>query len=271
MTHSSAESLARALRLDVLKMIHQGKSSHIGSVFSMAEILAVLYHDVLRFRPDEPDWKDRDRVILSKGHAGAGIYAVLAECGFFPKEKLMSHCANGSLLSGHVSHKDLPGVELSTGSLGHGLPVGAGMSYALKQDGNPGKVFVILGDGECEEGTTWESAMFASHHRLNNLTVIVDRNRQQGLGASDQITALEPLSEKWKAFNWCVKKVDGHSCAELLAVFRTQTGDAPLCIIAETVKGKGVSYMENALEWHYRSPQDALYEQALAELEGGLE
>ena len=271
MTYSSAESLAKALRLDVLKMIHQGKSSHIGAVFSMMEILAVLYHDVLRFRPEEPGWKDRDRVILSKGHAGAGIYAVLAEYGFFPKEMLMTHCANGSLLSGHVSHKNLPGVEFSTGSLGHGLPVGVGMSYAMKQDGCSGKVYVILGDGECEEGTTWESAMFAARHRLDNLTVIVDRNRQQGLGRCDEILALEPLNEKWKAFNWNVKQVNGHSCPELLSAFRTPRGEAPLCIIAKTVKGKGVNYMENSLEWHYRSPQGALYEQALAELEGKQE
>ena len=266
---AETEKFARKLRLDVLKMINFGRSSHIGAVFSTADILAVLYKSVLRYRSAEPAWPERDRFILSKGHAGAGIYAALAEAVFFPLEWLDSYCADGSLLSGHVAHKGVPGVELSTGSLGHGLPVGAGMGYSLKLDGNPGRVFVLLGDGECAEGTTWETALFAAHHRLSNLNVIVDHNRMQGLGFCKDILEVSPLADKWAAFGWEVFEVDGHSHAELHEVFARPATDRPRCIVANTVKGKGVSYMENNLAWHYRTPLEENFDQAMRELGEG--
>ncbi len=264
-----SQALARAVRMDVLKMIHQGRSSHIGAVFSMADILAVLYRDILHFQPENPQWDLRDRVILSKGHAGAGIYAVLAECGFFPVESLWTHCADGSCFSGHVSHKGVPGVELSTGSLGHGLPVGAGIAYGLRQDGNPARVYVIVGDGECNEGSTWETALFAAQHHLNNLTVVVDRNRMQGLGDTEELLALEPFADKWRAFNWHVVQVDGHDHDALRAAF-AEKSDRPHCILADTVKGKGVSFMENELKWHYSPPNDEEFNRAMAELQEGV-
>ena len=268
MRYENSEELAKALRLDILQMIHQGKSSHIGSAFSAADIFAVLYHDILHYHPEDPAWPERDRVILSKGHAGAVVYAVLAECGFFPKEQLMTHCADGGNLSGHVSHKGVPGVEFSTGSLGHGLPVGAGIAFALKKQNNPARVYVILGDGECLEGTTWETALFASHHHLNNLTVIIDRNRMQGLGCTEDITALEPLEDKWLAMGWHTMRLNGHSHNDLRNAFLEEK-QQPCCIIADTVKGRGVSFMENQLEWHYKPPTGVLFEQALQELSGG--
>ena len=267
MKYSTSEELAKFLRLDILKMINQGRSSHIGAAFSAADILAVLYHDILRYRPEESDWAERDRVILSKGHAGAVVYAVLAECGFFPVEQLMTHCADGGKLSGHVSHKGVPGVEFSTGSLGHGLPVGAGMAFALKKQNNPARVYCICGDGECQEGTTWETALFAAQHNLDNLTVIIDRNRMQGLGDTEEISGLEPLADKWIAMNWHTIRIDGHAHQTLREAF-SQKSSKPCCIIADTIKGKGVSFMENQLEWHYKPPVDALFDRALRELSG---
>lgn len=267
MKYADSEELAKHLRLDILKMINQGKSSHIGAAFSAADIMAVLYHDILRYRPELPDWKDRDRVILSKGHAGAVVYAVLAECGFFPVEQLITHCADGGKLSGHVSHKGVPGVEFSTGSLGHGLPVGAGMAWALKKQNNSGRVYVICGDGECQEGTTWETAMFAAQHKLDNLTIIIDRNRMQGLGDTEGIVGLEPLTDKWIAMRWNTLRINGHSHQELKDAFM-QKSCAPSCIIADTIKGYGVSFMENQLKWHYTPPVGEQFEQALRELSG---
>ncbi len=267
---TATERLARKIRRHAVQMTHLGRSSHVGAVLSIADILAVLYGKVLRVRPNNPKWEGRDRFILSKGHAGAGVYAVLAECGFFPRSWLKTHYQNGSLLSGHVSHKGIPGVEFSTGSLGHGLSVGAGIAYGAKMDDQDYRTFVLLSDGECDEGSTWEAALFAAHHRLENLVAIVDYNKIQSLAPVKETLDLEPFEDKWRAFGWEVATVDGHDHKQLVEVFKAlPLGKAgkPNCILAHTVKGKGVSFMENTVLWHYRTPQGDEYERALKELE----
>jgi len=251
-----------------LRMTSRGGSAHIGSVFSMADILATLYGGFLRLDSSDPAAPDRDRFILSKGHAGAGVYAALAEAGFFPISKLDTHYQNGSDLSGHVSHVNVPGVELSTGSLGHGLPVGAGMAYGAKLDGRHHRVVVLLSDGECDEGSVWEAALFAAHHQLANLLAIVDYNKIQSLKPVSETLGLEPFADKWKAFGWSVTEVDGHDPAALMQAFRSvpKATDAPTCIIAHTVKGKGVSFMEHSVLWHYRTAREEEFNAALREL-----
>ena len=262
--------LARRLRLHALRMTSRGGSSHIGAVLSMADILAVLYGSVLRVDPLNPSWPGRDRFILSKGHAGAGVYAALAERGFFPLALLDRHYQDGSDLSGHVSHVRIPGVELSTGSLGHGLPVGAGMAYAAKLDNAAHRVVVMLSDGECDEGSNWEAILFAGHHRLDRLLVVVDYNKIQSLGPVADTLGLEPFADKWRAFGWAVEEVDGHDHVALHRVLgRDRTGAGqPACIIAHTVKGKGVSFMEHSVLWHYRTARGE--ELAAAERELGV-
>jgi len=263
-------ALALRIRRHAVQMTHLGKSSHLGAVLSMADIVAVLYGAVLAKRPDQPKWPDRDRFVLSKGHAGAGVYAALAETGFFPVERLRGHCANGSALCGHLSHIDVPGTEFSTGSLGHGLPVATGMALAAKRDGKNHRVFVLLSDGECDEGSNWEAILFAAHHRLSNLVAIIDYNKIQSLASVAETLALEPLAGKLKCFGWKVAEVDGHRHDQLTSALsiQPQGGDQPTCVIAHTTKGKGVSFMENTVLWHYRSPQGEEYLRALNELEG---
>jgi len=265
----NTRQLALKIRKHAVLMTNRGKSSHVASVLSMADILAVLYGQVLQKRPKEPSWSERDRFILSKGHAGAGVYAALAETSYFPVDWLQCHCGQGSRLCGHVSHLGIPGVELSTGSLGHGLSVGAGMAYAAKVDQKNFRVFVLLSDGECDEGSNWEAILFAAHHRLANLIAIVDYNKIQSLGPVSETLALEPFAAKWQSFGWQVKEVDGHDHGQLAASLDIQSeiGSAPTCVIAHTVKGKGVSFMENTVLWHYRSPQGEEFEAALTELE----
>lgn len=266
---TSSLDLARRIRVHALHMTSRGGSSHIGSVFSSADILAVLYGGVLRVDPAWPAWPERDRFILSKGHAGAGVYAVLAERGFFPVERLAEHYQDGSVLSGHVSHKGVPGVELSTGSLGHGLPVGAGMAYGAQLDGRTHRVVVLLSDGECDEGSTWEAILFAAHHRLARLVAIVDYNKIQSLDSVERTLALEPFAEKWRSFGWRVLESDGHDHASLRAALTTppDADGRPTVVLAHTVKGKGVSFMEHQVLWHYRSAQGEELEAALRELE----
>ena len=260
--------LARQIRLDVLRMTSRSGASHVGSAFSVADILAVLYGlPVLRFRPQEPRWKERDRFILSKGHAGAAVYAVLARSGFFPIEKLDTHYQDGSDLSGHVSHKNMPGIELSTGSLGHGLGVGAGMALTLRQAPGSPRAFVVVSDGECDEGSTWEAAMFAAHHGLENLIAIVDYNKMQSLGTVADTLALEPFADKWAAFNWEVIEADGHDHAGLSEALQRKPAGRPRVVIAHTTKGKGVSFMEGSVLWHYRAARGEEFESALRELE----
>jgi transketolase len=219
----------------------------------------------MQYRSSEPKWVNRDRFILSKGHAGAGVYAILAECGFFDIVELNKHYQDGSIFSGHVSHKGVPGVELSTGSLGHGLPVASGMALAAKIDKKTHKVFVVMSDGELDEGSNWEAFMFAAHHGLNNLTAVIDRNKLQSMKTTEETLSLEPLRDKLIAFGWNVIEVDGHNHNELFSAIDSDT-KKPKVIIANTIKGKGVSFMENEISWHYRTPSGELFDQAMKDL-----
>ncbi len=257
--------LALRLRRHVLRMCNLGGSSHVGSCLSIADITAVLYGTVLQHDPARPDWRDRDRFILSKGHAAACIYAVLAERGFFPTATLDDYYRNGSRLSGHVSASGVPGVEFSTGSLGHGLGVGAGMAFQLRRLGGQQRTFVLLGDGECDEGSVWEAALFAAHHKLGRLCAIVDYNKLQSLGPVADTIVLEPFDAKWASFGWRVLHVNGHDHDALHGALAQASGanDPPLCIIAHTIKGAGVPFMENQVLWHYRVPRGAEYDAAL--------
>lgn len=261
--------LARRVRMHVLKMTSRGGSSHVAAAFSMADLMAVLYGGALHVNPEQPKLSTRDRFILSKGHAGAAVYATLAETGFFPVEKLETHYQDGSDLSGHVSHKGIPGVELSTGSLGHGLSVGAGMALGARLDGHPHRVFVLLSDGECDEGSNWEAILFAAHHKLSNLVAIIDYNKIQSLGRVSDTLALEPFVDKWQSFGWGVSEVDGHDHDALRSTFDRLPfeADRPSVVIAHTTKGKGVSFMEDTVLWHYRTARGAEFDAALAELE----
>lgn len=259
---------ANRIRVHALRMTSLGGASHVGAIFSCADILATLYGGVLNVDPCYPRDSKRDRFILSKGHAGAGLYAALAERGFFPVEKLLTHYSDGSDLCGHASH-GLPGVDASTGSLGHGLPIATGMAYAGKLKGGTHRVFCLQSDGECDEGSTWEAVLFAAHHGLSNLVAIVDYNRIQGIAPTAEVLNLEPLAEKWRSFGWAVHEIDGHDHAGLVRTLSEVpfASDKPSCLIAHTVKGKGVSFMENTVLWHYRIPRGDEFESALAELE----
>ena len=265
----TSEQLAWKIRRHGIEMTHLSHGSHIASVLSVADIIAVLYNDILNVDPKNPAMPSRDRFIMSKGHAGAAVYAALAEKGFFDVEELKTHYADGSRLSGHVSHKGIPGVEFSTGSLGHGLSVGTGMAMAAKLDNKDHKVFVVCGDGECDEGSMWEAALFANHFELNNLIAIIDHNQMQSLDFCENTIKLEPLSDKWKAFGWNVYEIDGHNHDELKKALNSarESKDKPSVIIANTVKGKGVSFMELDILWHYRFPHEGEeYDNAVKEL-----
>lgn len=262
-------ALANRIRQHAVRMTSLGSSSHVGSVLSIADILAVLYGKVLNVRASEPRWPGRDRFILSKGHAGAGVYAALAESGFFPVEELQSHYQDGSRLSGHVSHKGIPGVELSTGSLGHGLSVAAGMALNAKLLGASHRVFTLMSDGECDEGSNWEAILFAGHHKLSQLVAIIDYNKLQSIKSTTETLNLEPFVDKWKSFGWDVCEVDGHDCEALQSVLSgNSTAERPLCVVAHTTKGKGVSFMENNVLWHYKSPKGDEFLAAMQELGG---
>ncbi len=267
MNMSSAE-LSRQIRKNVLHMVHKANASHVGSCFSIADIVAVLYSECLNFQAREPTWPNRDRFILSKGHSGAAIYAVLALKGFISLEELETYGKDGSGLMAHISHK-IPGVEFSTGSLGHGLPFATGKALVAKKQGANWKVFALLSDGEMDEGSNWEALMFAAHHSLDNLVAIIDYNKLQSLTTIEKTLGLEPLAEKLRAFGWSVREVDGHDHVQLSEALGSVPWVAgkPSVVIAHTVKGKGVSFMENKVEWHYRSPSSEQLAQALAELE----
>ncbi len=271
MSYEKSRNLAYQIRLHGLEMTNRGGTSHIGSIFSMADLIAVLYADVLHYDPKHPKMPNRDRFVLSKGHAGAGVYAALAECGFFPVNDLEKHCQNGSGLSGHVSHKGVPGVEISTGSLGQGLPMAMGMAVAAKLNGWKHRVYCVIGDGECDEGAVWETALIAAQYRLDNFIVTIDFNKIQSLAPVDETIRLEPLDQKWASFGWRVIRVDGHDHAALHRAYEdAQTamgGGMPVVVIADTVKGKGVSFMENDVLWHYRTARGEEYDAALKELE----
>lgn len=268
----TSEQLAWKIRRHGVEMTHLSGGSHIGAIMSVADIVAVLYTDIMHFNPNDAKWEERDRFILSKGHAGASIYAALAESGFFDIEELKTHYQNGSRLSGHVSHH-LPGVDFSTGSLGHGLSAAAGMAYAAKKDGEKHKVYVVLGDGECNEGSIWEAALFANHFRLNNLVAIVDHNHMQSMDFNENTIELDNLGDKWKSFGWNVIEIDGNNHDELQKAFNEAAihfeseEHKPTVIIANTIKGFGVSFMQNDILWHYRFPHDGWeYDCAVNEL-----
>ena len=261
------KKLANNIRLHAINMTSSGGSSHVGSILSIADILAVLYGSILNYKSNSPGWEGRDRFILSKGHAGAGVYAALAESGFMSTDMLKTHYQDGSDLSGHVSHKGIPGVEFSTGSLGHGLPVATGMALAAKINNKSHNVYVLMSDGECDEGSNWEAALFAPHHKLDNLVVIIDRNKLQSIHSTEDTLGLEPFVDKWQAFGWNVIEVDGHNHEQLLSACGSKVVGKPLCIVANTIKGKGISFMENQVLWHYRSPQGEEYDAAINELE----
>lgn len=269
----TSEQLAWRIRRHGVEMTHLSGGSHIGSIMSVADIVAVLYADVMKYKPEEPKWSGHDRFILSKGHAGAAIYAALAEKGFFQVEELKTHYENGSRLSGHVSHH-LPGVDFSTGSLGHGLSAAVGMAYAAKKNGNSDhKVYVVLGDGECDEGSVWEAALFANHFRLNNLVAIVDHNHMQSLDFQENTLEIEDFGDKWRAFGWNVIEINGNDHNELKAAFTKAEQNSkdvthkPTIVIANTIKGYGISFMQNDILWHYRFPHDGWeYDMAVSEL-----
>ncbi len=254
----SCTLFARAVRRHCLRMVHTAGLGHIGGDLSAADILAVLFSAVLRGDPRNPSWPDRDRFILSKGHCSAALYASLAEVGFFPRERLADYMQPLSPLNGHPDRNKVPGVEANTGPLGHGLPIGVGAAKAAKIQGAHWRTFVLTGDGELQEGSNWEAAMAAAHFRLDNLTVIIDRNRLQQGDGTERTIALEPLAERWRAFGWSVAEVDGHNHAALLNALSGVPfeADRPICVIAHTRKGRGISFMEDRVEWHHRVPTD---------------
>lgn len=259
--------LAKKLRIHAIEMAHCSHESHVAAALSMCDIVAVLYNDILRKFPNNPESEERDRFILSKGHACSAVYAALAETGFFPIEELKQQCQDGARLSGHITYKNVPGVELSTGSLGHGCCVASGMALNGKLKNKKYRVYALVGDGECDEGSVWEMALFAHQYKLGNLCIIVDHNKMQAMGHCTEVADHINLAKKWECFGWNVVEVDGHNHEQLKEAFAKMSTDLPTCIIAHTVKGKGVSFMEDNLLWHYRDPQNEFYENALKELE----
>jgi transketolase len=259
--------LAKNIRLHVLNMVHRAQASHVGSCFSIADILAVLYGSVLNIRPSDSGWVSRDRFILSKGHSAAAVYAALALRGFISEKELENYGKSGSLLMTHISHK-INGVEFSTGSLGHGLPFATGKAIAAKNERKSWKTFALLSDGELDEGSNWEALMFAAHHKLDNLVVIIDYNKLQSLTTVADTLGLEPLANKLQAFGWSVKEVDGHNVADIEGILMATpwVSEKPSVLIAHTIKGKGVSFMENKVEWHYKSPNAEQLAQAIEEV-----
>jgi transketolase len=263
--HRSTEDLARHIRADALRMVHRAKAAHIGSALSLADILAVLYGDVMRVDPRRPQWDERDRFILSKGHACVAVYATLAACGFIEPKELETYGQDHSRLMHHVSHK-VPGVEFSTGALGHGLPFGVGKALAAQRLGRGWKTFVVLSDGELDEGSNWEALMFAAHHRLSNLVAIIDYNKLQSLAPVSQTLALEPLADKLKAFGCEVQEVDGHQHGQLKEALRAPATSQPRVVLAHTTKGQGVDFMRDKVQWHYKTPDADQLKSALAQL-----
>jgi transketolase len=258
-------------RTETIRLIAIAKSGHYGSVFSAAEIFAVLYYHVLRYDPKRPDWPDRDRFILSKGHAAVGLYPLLADVGFFDPALLNTYTRLGSPFGDHPDMRKIPGIDFSSGSLGHGLSVGVGMALAARVSGRDYRVYILLGDGELDEGQVWEAAMSAAHYQLGNLVAIVDRNRVSVDGPTAEVMNVEPLPDKWSAFGWQVHEVDGHDLDALLDRFAALPDPAsaqPTVLIAHTVAGRPVSFMEHRFEWHlgFLAPDDQA--RALAELEG---
>jgi transketolase len=263
---ATLRALSSSIRLADLDMVSRARLGHIGGDFSVVDILVTLYWAVLSIDPRQPHAPDRDRFILSKGHCAGALYATLAHCGFFPMPALQTFAQPMSPLNGHPNRVKVPGVETNTGPLGHGFPVAVGCALAAKLQGSSSRTFVVLGDGELQEGSNWEAAMTASHYGLSSLTAVVDRNRLQQGAPTEETKQLEPLADKWTSFGWEVREVDGHDHAALLQAFRADRGERPVCVIAHTTKGKGVSFMEGRVEWHHKVPNQDQVEIAREEL-----
>jgi transketolase len=259
--------IIKGMRRDVIDMVYAAGSGHPGGSFSEMDILAALYFLVMRHDPNNPAWPDRDRFILSKGHACPGLYAVLARCGYFPREWLPTFRSIGSKLQGHA-HTMTPGVEMNSGSLGQGLSFAVGAALAARLDGRASRIYALLGDGECDEGQVWEAAMSASHYKLGNLTAFIDRNGIQNDRFTSEVMNLEPLGSKWRAFGWRVIEIDGHDLTQIVdaANRARRTRGRPTAIVARTVKGKGVTFMENNADFHGRAPDGDEYQRAMEEL-----
>jgi len=264
------EEIARRLRVHVIEMVYHAQSGHPGGSLSAADIVAALFFHQMRLDPQNPHWDDRDRFIMSKGHAAPLLYAALAERGFFPREELMTLRQLNSRLQGHPDRLKTPGVEMTAGALGHGLCMGAGIALAARLDGSLARTYVLLGDGEIQAGVIWEGAMLAGKYRLANLTAILDYNDVQLDGFVHDIMPIVPVRDKWRAFNWHTIELDGHNIRQILEGLDEAANihDAPTVLIAHTTKGKGVSFMENRSTWHGRAPTPEQYQQALAELGG---
>ena len=262
------EARARAVRRATVRMAHDGKTPHVGSALSCADLLVALYFYAMRVDPHAGRASHQDRFIMSKGHGCMSYYATLAERGYFPQSLLSTYARNGSKLAEHPCPQGVPGIEVATGSLGHGLSIAAGTALARQLDARPGRVFVLLSDGECNEGSVWEAAMFGAGRKLDNLIAIVDYNKLQAMGRSNEVTALAPLADKWRAFGWGTREIDGHDMDAIVRALDDVPFAAgqPSAIVAHTVKGKGVSFMEDDLEWHYRPPNDDDLARALREL-----
>lgn len=248
---------ARDIRKNIYRIAHASNGGHMGAAFSMADLIAVLYFgDVLKYRSDQPDWDERDFFILSKGHASYALYAALSMAGFYDEEELWHVGKPGSKFGEHPKMRDIPGIEASTGALGHGLSFGIGIAYANKVDGKDNHVYVITGDGECQEGSVWEAALSAPTLKLDNLTVIVDHNKLQAMDRLENIVNMKPFAEKWRAFGWHVIEIDGHDHEEIRKALLHRESEKPVLVVANTVKGKGVSFMESVPIWHYRMPNE---------------
>lgn len=265
------EDIAKDLRKDIMLTAYRGNTGHLASAFSAVEIMTALYFGgILRYDPDDPAWEGRDKVIVSKGHASLLLYSVLKRVGYITQEQLDTYCQPGSLLGGEPKYKDIPGVEATTGSLGHGLSFAVGVAIASLLDRKGNRIYVLLGDGECQEGSVWEAALSAGHNHLGNLTVLLDRNRLQAMGDTEEILALAPLADKWRSFGWEVMEADGHDIGRLIRVLkedRESEIEKPRIVIANTMKGKGVSFMEQVPIWHYRMPNAEEMEIVKRELE----
>lgn len=265
---SELKEIARKIRVDVIKMTNAAGSGHPGGSMSAAEIFSVLYFNIMNHRPEDPEWEDRDVFILSKGHCCPGLYSAMARSGYFPVEELMTLRKLGSRLQGHPHSLALPGLEASTGSLGQGLSIAIGCALAMKLNKKNSRVYCLMGDGEQEEGQIWEAAMSAAHYKLDNLCGIIDRNRLQIDGPCKEVMDYEPLEKKWESFGWNVITVDGHDIPSLISAFEKakEIKDKPTVIIANTIKGKGVSFMENVVIWHGQAPNDIEMKKALNDL-----
>lgn len=265
--HTALRQKSQQIRRSILEMVHRANSGHVGGSLGATELVVALYYHLMKHDPQRPDWPERDRFILSKGHCTPVIYSVLADCGYFPKEDLNTFRTPGSHLQGHPYQPKTPGIEATTGSLAIGFSTGLGMAMAAKHKGESQHYYIILGDGEIQEGEVWEAAMFANKYKLNNVIAFVDRNYLQTDGNSEDIMPLDPLAPKWESFGWQTYEIDGHDLEAIVStVEKAQAAEKPVMIIARTVKGKGVSFMENAVDWHGTPPQDEDLARALPEL-----